>query len=127
MSHRSWEKLVRELRDEGYESPYFDRLRKRLDVYEQLEQLEKEIVREMAAALARTEEKVLVALLRLDLAGRDCDRAADPGERARLARRFNELREAALAARHELLIHREAVGFRRNEILETTYPVPPRR
>jgi hypothetical protein len=127
MPQPPWHKLVRELRDEGYDSPYLDRLRQRLDVYEAQEQLEKEIAREIAAALARTEEKVLVALLRLELAGRDCDRAERDAQRRLRIARFNELRRKALDARHELLIHREAVGIRRNQILETTYPIPPRR
>ncbi|HZR80311.1 MAG TPA: hypothetical protein VFD92_04365 [Candidatus Binatia bacterium] len=124
---RSWQKLVRELRDEGYDSPYLERLRRRLDVYEAQEQLEKEVVREMAAALGRTEEKLLVALLRLELAGREVDAARDDRDRRRCIARFNAAREEALSARYELLVHREAIGFRRNQILETMYPVPPRR
>jgi len=124
---RSWQKLVRELRDEGYDSPYLERLRRRLDVYEAQEQLEKEVVREMAAALGRTEEKLLVALLRLELAGREVDAARDDRDRRRCIARFNVAREDALSARYELLVHREAIGFRRNQILETMYPVPPRR
>lgn len=127
MSQPPWHRLVRELRDEGYESPYLDRLRRRLDVYEAEEQLEKEIAREIAAALARTEEKVLVALLRLELAEREVERATDQPARRRAIDAFNERRAAALEARHEMLIHREAVGIRRNEILDAIYPIPPRR
>lgn len=127
MADRPWKKLVRELRDEGFESPYLDRLRERLDVAAAQEQLEVEIVREMAQALGRAEEKVLVALLRLDVAARDIDRAADGAERGRLVLRYNEFRSEALAARHELLVHREAVGIRRNQVLESLYPVPSRR
>ena len=127
MSQRPWERLVRELRDEGFQSPYLDRLRGRLDVYEAQEELEREIVQEMASALGRAEEKVLVALLRLELAGREVDRAPSGDLQRAAVERFNELRGEALRARHELLIHREAVGIRRNQILESLYPVPPRR
>jgi hypothetical protein len=126
MSERPWQALVRELRDTGYESPYLERLRARHDVAAAQEQLEKEIIREMAQALGRSGEKVDVALLRLDLAGRAVAAATSDDERAGAVARFNALREDALRARHELRIHREAVGIRRNESLDTTYPIPPR-
>ena len=127
MRGKPWERLVRELRDEGFESPYLDRLRQRLDPSEAQEQLEKEIVSEMAAALGRAEEKVLVALLELERAGRAIEASSDERQRGERIEHFNRLRAQALAARHELLIHREAIGIRRNQILETLYPVPPRR
>ena len=128
MSERQpWKRLVRDLKDSGFESPYLDRLRARVDVTEAQEQLEREIVREMAGALGRAEEKLLVALLRLEIAGRELDAHGPvPGYEACLAR-YDRLRRAALEARHELLIHREAVGIRRNQILEQVYPIPPKR
>jgi endo-alpha-1,4-polygalactosaminidase (GH114 family) len=62
-----WKRLVEELKDQGYESVYLDRLRASLDVEQQ--------------------------------------------------------RAEALERRRELLIHREALGIRRNDILERLYPV----
>ena len=123
---RPWQSLVRELRDAGIESPYLDRLRARHDVAAAQEALEKEIIHEMAQALGRAGEKVDVALLRLDLAGKALAAATELGERARLTAAFNALRDAALTARHELRIHREAVGIRRNDVLDREYPIPPR-
>jgi len=121
-------RLVTGLKERGYESVYLDRLEQRLDVEAAHEVLEQEIVAEMAAALGRSAAKVDLALLRLELASRDIDAAADDDERARLVARFNALRAEALRARHELAIHREAVGFRRNHELDRLYPVPgPRR
>jgi hypothetical protein len=122
-----WKALVTELKDSGYQSPYLDRLRSRLDVEQAHATLEQEIVAEIAAALGRTAAKLDHALLRLELAERDLDQAADPAARAARAARFEALRQEALQARHELLIHREAVGIRRNDVLETFYPIPPRR
>lgn len=123
---RPWQSLARELRDAGIESPYLDRLRARHDVAAAQEALEKEIIHEMAQALGRAGEKVDVALLRLDLAGKALGAATEPGERARLTAAFNALRDAALTARQELRIHREAVGIRRNDVLDREYPIPPR-
>jgi hypothetical protein len=121
-----WKTLVSELTDRGHESPYLDRLRQRLDVEQAHATLEQEIVQEMAAALGRAAAKVDHALLRLELAARELD-AATGDEIGECAARFDALRQEALMARHELLIHREAVGIRRNELLEQLYPVPPRR
>ncbi len=123
---RPWQALVRELRDTGYESPYLDRLRARYDVYAAQEELEKEIIREMAAALGRAGEKVDYALLRLELTGKALAAATDPAERARHAAAFNALRAEAITARYELRVHREAVGIRRNADLDRDYPIPPR-
>ncbi len=125
MSERPWQALVRELRDSGFESPYLERLRARHDVAAAQEELEKEIMREMAQALGRSGEKVDVALVRLEVAARAVA-AATGDARARAVARFNALREDALRLRHELRIHREAVGIRRNEGLEAAYPIPPR-
>jgi len=122
-----WKTLVTELTDSGYQSPYLDRLRSRMDVEQAHATLEQEIVAEIAAALGRTAAKLDHALLRLELAGRDLEGLADAEARATGAARFETLRQEALQARHELLIHREAVGFRRNDLLETLYPIPPRR
>lgn len=122
-----WKTLVAELTDSGYQSPYLDRLRSRLDVEQAQATLEQEIVAEIAAALGRTAAKLDHALLRLELAGRELDAAVEPEARVACAARFEEFRQEALRARHELLIHREAVGIRRNDVLETLYPIPPRR
>ena len=131
-----WKRLVEQLTDEGYESPYLDRLRQRLDVYQAQHELEKEILREMASALGRAEEKVLVALLELEVIGREIDRmAAEGGEdpaawAARVNERvaaFNRQRERVQRYLWELVIHREAIGLTRHGILEECYPVPPKR
>jgi hypothetical protein len=127
VAEATWKRLVRELTDSGYASPYLDRLRARLDVTLAFEALEQEIAREMASALGRAGDKVDYALLRLEIAGRAVDDAIDAEERERAVERFNQVRREALTARHELRIHREAVGIRRNRILEQIYPIPPRR
>ena len=126
MPQPPWKALVLALQDQGYESPYLDRLRRRLDPEQEQATLEREIVQEIAAALGRTAAKLDLALLRLELAGKELDAVAGT-ERAACAARFDALRTQALQARHELLIHRVAVGIRRNDILETLYPIPPRR
>lgn len=126
MRQPPWKALVAELKDRGHESPYLDRLRARMDVEQAQSSLEREIIQEIAAALGRTEEKLNYALLRLELAAHELNAASD-AERAAAGAHFDLMREEALRARHELLIHREAVGIRRNDLLETLYPIPPRR
>lgn len=127
MREAPWSRLVRELKDTGYESPYLDRLRARLDPAEAVARLETEIVQEMAQALGRTEDKLNYALLRLDLAARAIDAAPDELVRYERVREFNTLRQEAIEARRNLQIHREAIGIRRNRMLDDLYPIPPRR
>ena len=121
----AWRNLVRELTDAGYESPYLDRLKARVDVAQAQSSLEKEIIAEMASALGRAEDKLNAALLRLELAGKDLEKAA-PAERPARAIVFDARRADALQARWELVIQRESVGILRNEVIERMYPIPPR-
>jgi hypothetical protein len=100
-------------------------LKARVDVAQAQSSLEKEIVAEMAAALGRAEDKLNVALLRLELAGKDLASAA-PDERPARAVVFDGRRADALRARWELVIQRESVGILRNEVIERMYPIPPR-
>ncbi len=127
MREAPWSRLVRELKDTGYESPYLDRLRARLDPAEAVSRLETEIVQEMAQALGRTEDKLNYALLRLELAARAIDTAPDQLVRYERVKEFNALREDAIQARRNLQIHREAIGIRRNRMLDDLYPIPQRR
>ena len=120
----AWKSLVQQLVDEGRESPYLDRLRERYDVEPlQRESVEKELLREMAGALARAEDKVDVALLELELAAERADRA---GDRASIEA-FNDKRAHALRVRRDLLIHRDALRFPRDPRFEQRYPIPAKR
>ncbi len=124
MNQPAWKNLVEELKDSGHKSVYLDRLRERMDVSVSQDDLKREILREMASALGRSEDRVNVALLRLEL--QEARLAACPeGERDAEVDAFNVQRREALHCLWELTIHREALGFRRNEILKEFYPVPP--
>lgn len=125
MREPPWKRLVEELKGIGYESVYLDRLRATLDTAEQHAILEKEIIQEMAYALGKSAAKVDHALLELELIERDLSSATDPPRRRELLEAFVAKRDQALRLRRDLLIHREAIGIRRNDILERTYPVPP--
>ena len=135
MREPAWKRLIRDLTDQGYESPYLDRLRNRLDLEQAHHELEKEILQEMASALGRAEEKVCLALLQLELVGREVNCLMEVEERpegwiervnARIAD-FNRQRSVAKESLWELVIHREAIGLRRNEILRRFYPIPPEK
>jgi hypothetical protein len=119
----AWKSLVEQLVEEGHQSPYLDRLRERYDVSVGRESIERELMREMASALGRAEDKVNVALLELELLAKRCD---ERGDRASIEA-FNAKREHALKVRRDLLIHREALRFPRDPRFEERYPVPPRR
>ncbi|WP_437530945.1 hypothetical protein WME79_00680 [Sorangium sp. So ce726] len=131
MTEPAWKKLVEQLKDQGHKSPYLDRLRQRLPAAGPTD-LAGEILREMASALGRSEDKVNVALLELELQGKALDelalrKGAGSTERAAMIVDFNKQREVAARAVWELRVHREALGFRRNDDLAAMYPIPPKR
>ena len=119
----AWKSLVQQLVDEGRQSVYLERLRRKYDVRLPNHSIEQEILEEMAYALGRAEDKVNFALLELELLAEKCD--ADPSP-ARIAA-FNDKRTHALRVRRDLLIHREALRFSRDPRFEQHYPIPPRR
>jgi hypothetical protein len=125
---KAWQKLAVELMEHGIESKYLSRISTRVDPEQQLETLETEIAKEMASALGRTEDRLNLALAELELHQARYDRAvrarASEPERAALAAAFNAQRAVAQARFRDLLIQREAVGFRRNQILNELYPIP---
>ncbi len=135
MNEPAWKKLVAELRDAGCRSPYLDRLRERLKVDQTQDDLKRELLREMASSLGRAEDKVVFALLQLELIARELEKAAESPERGDGWARevnvrveaFNAQRRRAMRFVWELTIQREALGFRRNESLRELYPIPPDR
>lgn len=114
---------MQQLVDEGRKSVYLERLRARYDVRLPNETIEKELMREMAGALARAEDKVNLALLKLELLAERCD---ERGDRASVEA-FNAQRRHALKVRRDLLIHRDALRFPRDPRFEQRYPIPPPR
>ncbi len=122
-----WKTLVRDLSDAGCKSPYLERLERRVDVEVATEELEKEIVQEMATALGHAGGKVDYALLRLDVIAQAIEVGTSPPERRACIGQWNALRAEAIEARYQLRIHREAVGIRQNHVLEAMYPIPSRK
>jgi hypothetical protein len=121
-------KLAAQLVAQGIESQYLARVLAKVTPDDQLETLQAEIAREIAGALGRSEDKVNMALAQLELLRARYEQAvrehAPASEQQARADAFNAQRDVAQARRHQLLIHREAIGIRRNQILYELYPVP---
>ena len=119
-----WKDLVERLKESGFRSKYRDHLfeRARVKGY-----LEAELLSEMASSLRRSEDKVNLALLELELAEQKIDEAPTPAQRRQRIREYNQRRDHAYKMRWEFLIHREALGMRRHDKIEALYPVPPPR
>lgn len=132
MADTTIDRLVRELNEKNVQSVYLDRLRDRAAATgnAMLAQaaLEVELRQEVAESLGRAEDKINHSLLDLELLGHALDDGSVPGaQRAAAIQRFNARRDDAVRFREYLLIQREALGFRGNEVLERLYPIPPRR
>lgn len=115
----AWRRLAEQLKDEGCDSIYLDRLRSTHDVKGHVDRLEEELAEEMARSLGNTNAKVAYHFAKLDQINKD----TEDGRRA-----FNEQRELCRAARHELIVHRQALGFKTNNYraVEKEYPLPPK-
>jgi hypothetical protein len=89
--------------------------------------IEDEIRREKAAALGRAGERLEEALREAAEIGALLDAAGDAAERARLLDTYDAARRRALAARHALVIQREAIGLRNHRDVDRLFPEPARR
>ena len=107
------------------DSKYLDRLRRGLDrasVDIAVMSLQKELHQEMASALGRSGRTVDLRFLQLELAEQAL--AAGTGS----AEAVGAAHAAALNARHELIIHRVAIGMRgdhQTEFVEEMWPLEP--
>lgn len=136
MRDPSVQQLMKRLEGSGHESPYLDRLRARIPGGSSVADIELELRQEMAAALGRAEDKVNAALLRLELEAKAIDALVARGERTaqvleeldRHLATFERLRGDVQKFRWELMVHREALGFRRgHDKLAELYPIPAAR
>ncbi len=111
------------------ESERLEQVRDRAGAQQSLRALQAEIAGEIAYALGRTEEQLKLALEELgrrstelaslraaDASGPDLEAATDA---------FNHQRRLAQKRLLDLVIHREAAGFRRNQEVYERYPIPP--
>jgi hypothetical protein len=126
----SVKRLASELHAHGVESEYLARVEARITREQQLENLQTELTQEIAGALGRTDTRVNLAFAELQLCRARYDKAERAGVQRvalrELAQAFNVQRKVAQARLRELQIQREAIGFRRNQILNELYPVPPK-
>jgi hypothetical protein len=123
-------RLAADLVAQGIESKYLARVLAKVAPDESMDALQAEIAREIAQALGRSEDHVNVALAELELHRARYERAVREGaptsERQGYADAFNSQRVVAQSKLRHLLIHREAIGFRRNQMLNDLYPIPPK-
>lgn len=101
-------------------------LRQRLPARASVAALEREIASEIAYSLGKAAH-LLETALRRALDTRKELEAAELSSEARLRRvaRFNEERKLAERRLRDLLIQREAIGFRRHSDLHERYVIPP--
>ena len=92
---------------------------------------ELDIMREKAEALGRTGERLDGCLRRLKVLEERIGGLETEGKGAEevnaLIGEFNHVRQRALKYLHYLIIHREAIGFRRHSNLEKMYRIPAAR
>ncbi|UCC66279.1 MAG: hypothetical protein JSW32_05185 [Deltaproteobacteria bacterium] len=94
-------------------------------------QAELDIMREKAEALGRTGERLGRCLRRLKVLEEKIKGLEIEGKEAKevneLIYEFNQMREKAEKHLHHLIIHREAIGFRRHHNVERIYRIPAKK
>jgi hypothetical protein len=89
---------------------------------------ELDIMREKAEALGQAGRKVDESLQRLKVLEERIGVLVKEGNRTAeinaLIREFNQVRETARQRLHHLIIHREAIGFRRHAHVKKMYSIP---
>ena len=127
MSERIQSLLARVSAADGSARPGDAALRERLPSRGNLEALEREIASEIAYSLGRAGNKLESALQQAQRTRHTIESVPhEPDERRLLVARFNEERALAERRLRELMIQREALGFRRHSDLLRLYPIPPR-
>jgi hypothetical protein len=125
-----WKKLAAELAVHGVQSRYLERVRARVDPEQELSTLQEEIAGEIARALGKTEEQLNLAMAELELVGAKLARLraqkVSGPELSAAIEAFNQQRAVAEKRLRDLVIHREAAGFRRNQAVYEQHPIPPR-
>jgi hypothetical protein len=117
----SWKRLAQELNnDTQRESKYAARIAERFSPggLSSIEEVEREVMQEMAGGLGKSGEKCTYKFMLLEKQGVLCDELVDgsrkgsPEEKKEAAITFNEMRKGAEDARRDLIIQRQAVHAR---------------
>jgi hypothetical protein len=112
------------------QSQYIARIEGHIGAVTRIESVQAELNQDIAGALGQSDLRVNVALAELELCKARFERAVRESapwtRRVALVNAFNKQRALAEGRLRELLIHREACGFRRNHILNELYPIAPK-
>ena len=129
--------LLESLKEDALEANYRDRVHGRLTARKRdgLGNLQRELLAEMASALGRAEARVLESLAelrRVEAELVEIERGVESGDRERseIDPRLSAFEACyAVAERRlwELMVHREALGLFRHDVLARHYSLPPKR
>jgi hypothetical protein len=127
MSERIRELVARVSAAHGSAEPEDAPLRERLPARSSLAALEQEIASEIAYSLGRAGNKLEAAVRQAEATLRALQSSVpNTPERTQLRARFQEERVLAQRRLRDLMIQREALGFRRHHDLLQRYPIPER-
>ena len=126
MTDRMRELLGRVSSSQGSADPADAELRERLPCRSGMAALEREIAQEIAYSLGKAANKLQAALDQAARTRRALEAPVlDAAERQLLSARFQEERAHAERRLRDLMIQREALGFRHHAELLKRYPLPP--
>ncbi len=92
-----------------------------------IDKTQEEIVEEIAKALGHSGYLLEIVLDKMAELEKKMARIEDIERYNILADEFNALRKEAFAKREMLMIHREAIGIRKNMYVDASYQIPPKK
>lgn len=92
-----------------------------------VDKTQEEIAEEMAKSLGHSGYLLECILERMDIIEKKLASVDDREEFNSLVDEFNSLRKEAATRRDMLIIHREAIGFRRHRYMDLSYPIPQKK
>ena len=127
----AWTRLANKIKDTELATDFsramhLEELRKVYDPEMEIGKLEDELQEEIASALGKTGRHCRAYFSLLEKLQLKYDKESNIDSKRLIASSFNEVRELAMDARRNLIIHRQAAGFtyQNHRIVEQEYPLP---
>lgn len=125
---KTWQRTAKRVQNLTDQDTYLDAIRETHDPAWHIKTLEEELQSTIGQALGKQGQKILDRLQELQRAYEQYQQLNDDAcERRQIAERYNAIRNEAIQARWELMVHRQAAGFLVNnhKFVTDSYPIPP--
>ena len=125
---KTWERSAKQVQNTNIQNQYLEKMRTVHDPNQHIKTLEDELMGAMAEALKKQSDKIYIEYHQMnELLNIYLDDSLSLKRRKDARIKFNECRNAAKHAKWELIVHRQAIGFRikNHDTVNEMFPIPP--